>query len=187
VDTIGTGAPAQPSEGSESLRYGEALFAPFRDAWIAARARFAILAVVGREAADVTVEAYRGNVVLAGEVPTQDGARRAVAAVDRLAGATGVSNRIRVRGAHAPRVGCCDAEIRTAVTGRLRSAPELRDGIIGVDSVYDGVVRLTGASPHAGAIDRAFELALGVPGVRRVINDVVLQPDPAADGDADAA
>jgi osmotically-inducible protein OsmY len=164
--------------GSEAESFGEALFAPFRDAWLAARTRFAILAEVGVDAAAVNVEAYYSNVIIAGDV----GSRDLSAAVERTArnvpGVFGVSNRVRVRGAECLRAGTTDAEIRTALTARLRAARMLRGAIIVVDSVYDGVVRLTGVAPRRGESEAAFALALDVPGVRRVINDVILQPEP---------
>ena len=57
-----------------------------------------------------------------------------------------------------------------------------------VDSVYDGVVRLTGVACDAYTCSAAFALAVDVPGVRRVINDMTLQTDePVGATDADAA
>ncbi len=105
-----------------------------------------------------------------------------------LAGVNGVSNRIRVGDKPCLRIGGTDAEIRVAVTARLRQARALRGSIVVVDSVYDGVVRLTGVARDADTCSAAFALAVDVPGVRRVINDMTLQTDePAGDADADAA
>ena len=73
------------------------------------------------------------------------------------------------------------------MTAQLRHALPLRGSIVTVESVYDGVVRLAGAARDARASEIAFELAHAVPGVRRVINDVVLQTQLAAEDDADAA
>ena len=176
------------STASESETIAEAVFAPFRDAWIAARARFRLLSTLGSEVAEVNVEAWRANVILAGDVATSELREAAERVARGLAGVIGVSNRIRVRGEQSLRIGGSDAEIRVAVTARLRQARELRGSIVVVDSVYDGVVRLTGAARDADAATTAFTLAVDVPGVRRVINDVALQmDDPAGDADADAA
>jgi osmotically-inducible protein OsmY len=174
-------------EGSEPASYATAVFAPFIDAWTAARARFAILAVGGSTLSNVTVEAIRGSVILAGDVATEAARTQAEAAVRDWAGGVGVSTQIRVRGKHCLRQGGSDAEIRTAVTARLRQAPELRGSIVTIDSVYDGVVRLIGATEDAATAARAFDLAIEVPGVRRVINDVALQLPTAEDDESDAA
>ena len=163
----------------------QALFAPFRDAWNAARARLAVLIALGRDGGDVAVEAYRGNVVLHGDVADRAASAAAERAIHALG--VGVSNRLRVRGAHAPNVGISDAEVRTAVHARLRDARKLRGSIVTIESVYDGVVRLSGVARDARAVAHAFDLVIHVPGVRRVINDVVPQRQPAADDDADAA
>jgi osmotically-inducible protein OsmY len=166
---------------------GEALFQPFSDAWLAARSRFALLATLGIEAGEIAVEAYRGNVILTGDVASRaasDGAEHAVRAVP---GVVGVSNRLRIRGEECLRGGATDAEIRTGVTAQLRHALPLRGSIVTVESVYDGVVRLAGVARDARASAIAFELAHAVPGVRRVINDVAFETEPAADDDADAA
>jgi osmotically-inducible protein OsmY len=166
---------------------GEALFQPFSDAWLAARSRFALLATLGIEAGEIAVEAYRGNVILTGDVASRavsEGAEHAVRAVPSV---VGVSNRLRIRGEECLRGGATDAEIRTGVTAQLRHALPLRGSIVTVESVYDGVVRLAGVARDARASAVAFELAHAVPGVRRVINDVAFETEPAADDDADAA
>ena len=180
-----TAPPATPSEHEDSPGLADAIFAPFRDAWLAGRARFTILIALGPEAGDIAVEAFRSNVVLHGDVGSRDASERAERAVRALPGIVGVSNRTRVRGARAPRIGGTDAEVRAGVTARLREARALRGSIVTVE-VYDGVVRLTGVARDPIAATTAFELALAVPGVRRVINDVVPYSASTAD-DADAA
>jgi osmotically-inducible protein OsmY len=184
----------QPPTGDEPAAtttelpsFGEALLQPFSDAWLAARARFALLSTLGMDAAEIAVEAYRGNVILAGDVGNRASSDAAERAVRGLPSVVGVSNRLRIRGEEPVRGGATDAEIRTGVTAQLRHALPLRGSIVTVESVYDGVVRLAGVVRDARASAMAFELAHAVPGVRRVINDVVLATEPAADDDADAA
>ena len=174
-------------EGSEPASYATAVFAPFVDAWTAARARFALLAIGRSALSNVTVEAIRGSVILAGDVATEAARAQAEAAVRDWTGGAGVSNQIRVRGKHCLRPGGSDAEIRTAVAARLRHAPELRGNIVTIDSVYDGVVRLIGVAEDAATAAHAFDLAIEVPGVRRVINDVALRLPAAEDDESDAA
>jgi osmotically-inducible protein OsmY len=171
--------------GSESASYVAAVFAPFRDAWLATRARLAMLVAAGSDVAEVSVESYHGNLVLTGAVATEEARERAEAAVRALPESFGVMNRIRVRGEQRLRPGGSDAEVRTAVTARLRHAPELRGHIIAVEAVYDGVVRVVGCVPDAATAAVVFDLVADVPGVRRVINDVALEPD--VNDDADAA
>jgi len=177
--------PAATPTAMPSL--GEALFGPFWDAWLAGRSRFALLATLGAAAGEVTVETYRGNVILAGDVTSREASDDAERAVRDLPDVVGIANRIRVRGAQNPRSGVTDAEIRNGVTAQLRHALPLRGSIITVESVYDAVVRLAGVARDTRASETAFELAHAVPGVRRVINDVALQTEPAAEDDADAA
>lgn len=174
-------------QGSEPASYTTAVCAPFRDAWTAARARFALLAIGGSALSNVTIEAIRGSVILAGDVATDAARDHAEAAVRTWAGDVGVSNQIRVRGKHCLRPGGSDAEIRIAVAARLRHAPQLRGSIVTIDSVYDGVVRLIGSAENAATAALAFDLAIEVPGVRRVINDVALQLPAGADDESDAA
>lgn len=172
--------------GSESATYAQALFAPFLDAWLASRGRFAILQSSGAAAAAVSVVAYHGNIILEGEVldsAVRDGAERAVSA---LPGVIGVANHVRVRGELRLRP-CGDAEIRAALSTRLRHARSLRGSIIRIASVYDGVVTLAGTARSAYACAVAFELTIHVPGVRRVVNDVALASTTGAAPAADAA
>lgn len=191
VSTTTTRSTTPPHAGTSTATdrdapgLAQALLAPFRDAWNATRARLAVLIALGRDGGDVAVEAYRGNVVLHGDVADRDASAAAERAVHALG--VGVSNRLRVRGAHAPNVGISDAEIRTAVNALLRDARALRGSIVTIENVYDGVVLLRGVARDARAVADAFELVIHTPGVRRVINDVVPQRQPAAEDDADAA
>ncbi len=178
-------SPGQP--GSESDSLAVAIFRPFRDAWLAARARFTVLAEAGSAAGHVNVEAFRSKIILTGDVPSRETSDTVERAARRVPGVVGISNQLRIRGDQCLRSGSTDAEIRTAVTARLRTARELRGSIIVVDSVYDGVVRLTGGARDAVACNAAFALAVDVVGVRRLINDVTLQPTAYAESDADAA
>jgi len=173
-------------EGSEPASYATAVFAPFVDAWSAVRARVGLLSR-GSALSNVTVEAIRGSIILAGDVATETLRARAEDAVRDWVPGVGVSNQIRVPGKHCLRPGGSDAEIRIAVAARLRHAPELRGSVVTIDSVYDGVVRLIGAAENAATAALAFDLAVEVPGVRRVINDVALQLPAAEDAESDAA
>lgn len=174
-----------PGFDSTQAMLATAVWEPFRDAWLAARTRFALLAELGARASEVQIEAYRGNLVLAGDVATSEARAAAEDTVRRVPGVVGVSNLLHVSDVATAR-GRTDAEIRTAVTAALRHARALRGSIVVVNSVYNGVVRLTGVARDEAASATAFALAVAVPGARRVINDLALTSD-TADADADAA
>jgi len=171
-------------EASTGETLATAISEPFRDAWLAARTRFALLMELGAGASEVQVDAYRGSLVLTGDVATSDASAAAEETARGVPGVVGVSNRLHVSEVPAARAST-DAEVRAAVTAELRQARALRGSIVVVDSVYDGVVRLTGVARDATASATAFALAVAVSGVRRVINDVATASD-AVDGDKDA-
>jgi osmotically-inducible protein OsmY len=178
VDTTKTLEIAGTSNGSEQRSYVATIFAPFSDAWLAARARFAVLARSGATAAGVSVAADHGSVVLEGDVGDF--------AVRNSPGVVGVGHRLRVPGEHTRRDIGCDDEIRAAVEARLRRAPVLRGSTIRVASVYDRVVTLSGiASPRPSTA--AFEVAIRISGVRRVVNDIATPLHASASTAADAA
>ena len=187
VTMIATAPLTTSPPDSEAPSLVSVVLAPFCDAWIAGRARLALLATAGIRVGAVAVEAFRGNVVLSGDVASEATREEAERIVRSLTSVTGVSNHIRVRGAQAFRPRRADAEIRVAVTIRLRRTPALRASTIHVASVYDGVVRLAGMAPSATAADAAYEFAIVVPGVRRVVSDVAVtihHVDIGADADA---
>ena len=174
------------TDGSQQWSYAAAIFAPFSDAWLAARGRFAVLARSGVSAAGVNVVAYHGSLVLEGDVGDPVVRVEAEDAVRSLPGVIGVANRLRAPGEHARRGFDCDEEIRAAVTGRLQRAQVLRESTIRVASVYDRVVSLSG-SASSRASTAAFELAIRTPGVRRVVNDITVPSNVGAGTNADAA
>jgi osmotically-inducible protein OsmY len=186
VDATKTSEIAGAPDGSQQRSYASAIFAPFSDAWLAARGRFAVLARSGAAAAGVSIIAYHGRLVLEGDVGDPDVRAEAEAAVRNVPGVVGVDNRLRVPGEHTRRGIDCDDEIRAVVATRLRRAPVLRESTIRVASVYDRVVTLSGiASPRASAA--AFEVAIRIPGVRRVVNDIATPIHAGAGTAADAA
>lgn len=166
------------------------IFDPFRDAWLAGRARLVILAACGSAAADVMVEVHHGRLVLGGEVGSATVRDQVEESIRFLPSLVGISNRLRVRGAHVRRPGNTDGEVRTALSARLqKSRGAGHPHRIYVDGVYDGVVTLAGtATTEAERLD-AFEIAIRTPGVRRVVSDVVLEStlESGAGRDADAA
>lgn len=182
-----TNLHSSSASGSESTSFATAVLAPFRDVWLAGRARVAILAEAGREASEICVEAFHGSVVLAGDVDTHDHRDRIERAVRRLAGVVGVDNRLRVRGEQRGRNRGGDAETKLLVVAALRRAPFLRACTVHLGSIYDGVVTLTGTVNREEVADATFDLVIALPGVRRVISDVAIVPHADAGQNADAA
>jgi osmotically-inducible protein OsmY len=162
------------------------MLAPFRDAWLAGRARLAILASTV-DAGSVSVEAYHGSIQLSGDVTTPQARHEVERVVRAVAGVGGVSNRIRVRGEHAARVAASDADVQAAVVRALAGARQLRGSRIYVEAVYDRVVTLAGSARSDAARGTAFEIAIHVPGVRRVVCDVAVSSTADVGRRADAA
>jgi osmotically-inducible protein OsmY len=160
------------------------MLAPFRDAWLASRARLALLAS-GADVGGINVEAYHGRVQLSGDAPTVADRAAAERAVRALSGVVSVSNRIRIGAAPTP-ARRSDEEIRTAVASALAAARWLRGSRVAV-AIYDGVVTLTGSARTDAARSAAFEIAVHVPGVRRVVSDVAVSSTADIGRRADAA
>ncbi len=66
-----------------------------------------------------------------------------------------------------------DADLEAAVNARLARDPELASSAVTV-VVRDRVVRLRGRLPSTRLRARAVSLARGVPGVRRVVADIIV-------------
>jgi hyperosmotically inducible periplasmic protein len=161
------------------------MLAPFRDAWLAGRVRLALLAS-GATTGGVSVETYHGRVQLTGDVPNAIDRHEAEQVVHAIPGVVSVSNRIRVRGAVTAGTPATDADIQTAVSRALAAARALRGSRIGI-GVYDGVVTLSGSARGESARVAAFEIAVQVPGVRRVVSDVAVSSTVDVGRRADAA
>lgn len=71
-----------------------------------------------------------------------------------------------------------DTDITRQVEGRLSRDARLKQVDVRTER---GAVILTGAVPNIGASTRASELALGVPGVRSVRNELAYEPGPMDD------
>ena len=173
--------------GSTASTFATAVVEPFRDAWLGARARLATLMAAGTDAGAVSVEAYRGSVVLAGVVATSTTRDAILRAVRNVSGVVGVDDRLRVRDQQSRRAAGSDAETRFQVTTALRRDARFRATTIHLASVYDGVVTLAGSAPSAAVADAAFDLVMHLPGVRRVMSDVAIPHNADVGTDADAA
>jgi len=125
------------------------------------------------EASRVRIDVLSGRVLLSGAVP--DPLQREIAREDAryTIGVESVTDELEVR--PLPR---SDAEIRDAATAALRAEPALagRDLDVGVDG---GVVFLRGHVANAAEKLKATEVVLGIPGVVRVVDELVSDEDAA--------
>ncbi len=120
---------------------------------------------------DVEVHVAQGVVYLSGRAASEMDRRLAVETLERLAGVARVVNRLDL----------ADSEASTSPDERLTALVQhalRRDGRANPRSVHvtcvDGVVYLTGEVDSIAQQNAAAEVARHVPGVRRVINDLVL-------------
>jgi hypothetical protein len=69
----------------------------------------------------------------------------------------------------------CDADLARAVAQRLDAVAALKEAGVFVRAVYDGLVTLGGTVDDPAADLAAFEAALDVPGVRRVVSEIAVR------------
>jgi len=122
------------------------------------------------DAADIVVEVVNGEVSLTGTVPSQDQRAKAVTAVRRVAGVTGVDNLLDV----ALPVGDYleDAALVQRVNGAL-AANHLPDGIRA--TAHAGDVVLTGTVRDGAQRAAAEDAAAAVGGVLTITNQIEVQ------------
>jgi len=122
------------------------------------------------DADDIVVEIFNGEVSLTGTVPSQDQRAKAVTAVRRVAGVTGVDNLLDV----ALPVGDYleDAALVQRVNGAL-AASLLPDGIRATAHAGDFV--LTGTVRDGAQRAAAEDAAAAVGGVLTITNQIVVQ------------
>lgn len=125
-----------------------------------------------------------GAVTLCGQVASYPEKVAAVAAVLRVRGVTAVADEIVVR--HADGV-VEDADIARDAAAALERSTSLPAGAVKAE-VHEQVVTLTGALSWHYQRSTAVNLVAGLPGVRDVVNDIVLEPEAVVSPvDAEAA
>ena len=157
-------------------RVADDLFASFRDAWLGARVRLAVLSQRGLVRSPIVINVERGRVALHGSVATARARADAERAARDVSGVVAVHNHLVVTGV---RRRPADAELHRRIAARLAADPMLA-GRVRVESVYDGMVLLVGQVADGSAHARVFDLAAEVPGVRRVATDIVIELADAA-------
>jgi osmotically-inducible protein OsmY len=157
-----------------------ALAAP-PDAWITAKTKMALLTTEGVSGTGVNVDTVDGTVTLHGKVASAAEKSKAEAEAKKIDGVRQVRNLLQVVPESAEKmVKASDGELKDRVQKALKDDHRLENSSIGVQSVNDGVVLLSGKADSVTAHLTAIEDAARVPGVRRVASEIE-SPDKFAD------
>lgn len=147
------------------------------DAWITTKVKTALIGEVGVHALDVNVDTRNGHVVLHGKVDTVETHAQVLRVAGTIEGVRDVRDLVQVvPEAQRELVETTDDALSELVTSQLEQDPRLEDTDIAVASVHDGVVLLGGSAPTVSEQLRAVRAAARVPGVERVVHDIVLEP-----------
>jgi osmotically-inducible protein OsmY len=142
-----------------------------KDPWITTKAKLTLLTTDGVSASDVNVDTQDGRVTIHGKVRTEAEKSTAEAAIRKLDGVKEVKNLLQVvPEPQRDAVDATDDNVKDAVQRTLSSHAQLKD--VKVASVNKGVVLLAGKTPTLADTLRAVEVALAVPGVRRVASEI---------------
>jgi hyperosmotically inducible periplasmic protein len=153
------------------------------DAWVTAKSKLAMMTTDGVKATDVNVDTIDGRVTLHGKVGTEAEKAKAAEAVRKVEGVKDVRNLLQVVSPAAEdSVAVADDKVKEKVQAALGAEQSLKNSNIDVQSVNNGVVLLGGNASSLSDHLVAVEVALGVPGVRRVTSEIQ-SPDKLADNE----
>jgi hyperosmotically inducible protein len=141
------------------------------DAWIATKAKIALLTTDGAGRTAVKMDTDHGKVTLHGKVETQAVKDKAESTVRKVDGVTSVRNLVQVVPESMEKVvKASDKEIKDGVEAALKTSKSFED--VKVDSVDNGVVLLSGKTATWDYKLLAIEAADRVPGARRVASQI---------------
>ncbi|MDO9311150.1 MAG: BON domain-containing protein [Nitrosomonas sp.] len=145
------------------------------DSVITTKVKSALLKDTGLESLDIKVETRKGEVQLSGFVHSQSQIDRAVMIAQKVEGVKQVDNKIDIETKDAS-VGdkINDGVITTKVKASLFSDSIIESSDISVVT-RDGEIQLSGFVDNQAQMDRAFELAGKVAGVKRVLNEMSIK------------
>lgn len=123
--------------------------------------------ILGDKPGRVSASSYGGQVLLLGDVPTQEDSQKIAAAVKQIERVNDVINRLRVGPVTELGVRTNDSWITTKVTSTLINTKDVPSRTINV-TTERGVVYLQGRVTHAEG-DRAAQAAAHVNGVTQVV------------------
>jgi hyperosmotically inducible protein len=142
------------------------------DSAITTKVKSALLADADVKSSDIKVETRKGEVQLSGFVDSQAQIDRAIAVAKGVEGVKKVDNKMSLK-TTSTTVGdkIDDGVITTKVKAALLADSSVKSSDIGVVT-RDGEVQLSGFVDSQSQIERATEVAKGVEGVKRVINEM---------------
>jgi len=147
-----------------------------RDMWITSAAKVRLLANAETPAFDINVDTRNQVVTLFGSVDSAEAKRQAEAEVRKVEGVRDVENALQVVApGEAESTARTDEQLDQAIEQRLDASQRLADAAIAVE-VENGVARLSGSVPSRSDQVAALTLARSTQGVRRVIDDLRLEP-----------
>jgi len=154
-----------------------------QDAWITTKAKLALLTTEGVSGTGINVDTVDNNVTLHGKVETEAEKQKAEAVVAKIDGVKAVNNVLQVvKPKDEKVVQVTDDKVKQEVSKALTADKSLSDSKVEVESVNNGVVLLGGTANSLTDHLRAVEVAITVPGVRRVVSEVK-GPDQFAAGE----
>ena len=153
------------------------------DAWVTTKVKMSLLTTQGVSATKVNVDTVDGRVTLHGSVPTEAEKALAGKVAGNVDGATKVRNLLQVvPSTNEASTKASDAQLEASVRARLQADRALADSSIKVKSVNKGVVLLAGKAETLSDAYRAIDVAVAVPGVRRVASEIQ-SPDTLGDAE----
>lgn len=147
------------------------------DATITANVKAALVQDSATRASNISVNTIHGNVELTGFVNSREEGDEAEHDARDVAGVRSVENKLQVNAGRGPVLGRAtdDRTISEDVRSALASNPETENSRIQV-ATSDGVVQLVGFVNSEEQRSAAGSVARSVQGVRRVDNDLRLNP-----------
>src|SRR5438093_561676 len=141
-----------------------------KELWLESKVKYHLLTADNVPASDVKVDVSGGVVTLHGKVETEAEKARAAEVVRKIDGVREVKNMLQV----VPKsrkevVKANDKEIKERIESTFKADKRFDD--IHLDSVDNGVVRLSGKASMASAL-RAVETVAAIPGVRHVSSTI---------------
>ena len=146
-----------------------------RDAAITSRVAARMRSSAEVRKRDIDVDTQLQSVALRGEVRTEREREAAERIARQTKGVLGVVNQLQVAG-DVPDNDASDLWISTRVNTRMFWNPSIRAGNVDVDTV-NGVVYLSGVVRDEEQRRIAESIALGMPGVWTVVNDLELEQE----------
>lgn len=147
------------------------------DAWLTMKTKIALMTTDGVHTGDLNVDTVNGIVTLHGKVATPTEKTKAQDVARRIDGVRDVKNLLQmVPTFRREVVERADDQIKDGVNAAFKANRRIDDSGVGVASVNNGVVLLSGKTKSLEAYLESVEVANAVRGVRRVSSQVEVVP-----------